>query len=107
VVGLVTASDILGEKPICHMQSFGGTRAEVTVDDVMDPATTWPVATLADLEHATVETILATFQACGRTHLAVVEDSPAGPRLRGVFSSAKLLRLTARSRQAAARKKAA
>ncbi len=99
IIGMVTAYDILGEKPICHMQTIGGTRADVTVLDIMDPVTEWHVATLADVDHATVESILLTFQRIGRTHLAVIEEEAGqGPRLRGVFSSAKLLRLTAASR---------
>jgi CBS domain containing-hemolysin-like protein len=106
VLGLVTAYDIMGEKPMMHMQLQGGTRADVTVEDIMDPVTEWHVAAFADLATATVESILATFQAIGRTHLAVVEDTPGGPRLRGVFSSAKLLRLTELSRAKRLRKAA-
>jgi CBS domain-containing protein len=101
ILGMVTAYDILGEKPICHMQTIGGTRADVTVIDIMDRVTEWHVARLAEVEHATVESILVTFQRIGRTHLAVIEEETGrGPRLRGVFSSAKVLRLTAASRLA-------
>ncbi len=101
ILGMVTAYDIMGEKPICYMQTLGSVRADVTVLDIMDRVTDWHVARLADVDQATVESILLTFQRIGRTHLAVIEeDADRGTRLRGVFSSAKMLRLTAASRMA-------
>jgi len=101
VVGLITAYDIMGEKPIRHIQENGGAREDVTVADIMDTARDWQVARLADVEKATVATMLETFKATGRTHIAVVEEKDGkGPRLRGVFSGAKLLRLTEKARQA-------
>jgi CBS domain-containing protein len=95
VVGFVTAYDIMGEKPIRYLQAAGGSHEDVQVQHVMDRAEEWLVVRFADLAHATVQTVLDAFKKSGRTHLPVVEDTPGkGPRLRGVFSGAKLLRLT-------------
>ena len=96
VLGLITAYDIMGEKPIRHLQLTGGSREEVLVADIMDRAGDWQVARLADVDKATVASVLDTFARIGRTHLAVVDQAEPGqgPRLRGVFSAAKLLRLT-------------
>jgi hypothetical protein len=47
-----------------------------------------------------VAELLDAFKRCGRTHLPVVAQEPHGARLRGVFSSAKVLRLTAEARGA-------
>jgi CBS domain-containing protein len=104
ILGLVTAYDIMGEKPIRHIQQVGGSREGVQVADVMDRAGGWELARLEDVERAHVSAVLDTFARIGRTHLAVVDhgsDPAKGPRLRGLFSAAKLLRLTERARRAA------
>lgn len=103
VLGLITAYDIMGEKPIRHLQLTGGSREEVLVADIMDRASDWQVARLADVDRATVASVLDTFTRAGRTHLAVVDESEGGKgtRLRGVFSAAKLLRLTEKARRVA------
>jgi CBS domain-containing protein len=102
VRGAITAYDILGEKPIRHVQLLGGAREEVVASDIMDPVEEWRVLRLADVNAATVGTVLALFQRVGRTHLSVIEQDEGGAvRLRGVFSAAKLLRLTDQARKAA------
>jgi CBS domain-containing protein len=99
VLGLVTAYDILGEKPIRFLQTSGTSHDEVLVQDIMDRSADWLVANYADLERATVQTLLDLFKRTGRTHFAVVEEVDGKkPRLRGVFSAAKLLRLTKHTR---------
>jgi CBS domain-containing protein len=102
VLGLITAFDIMGEKPLRHLRLVGCAREEVLVSDVMDRAGGWKVARIEDVERAHVSAIIETFERIGLTHLAVVEGDPdqAGePRLRGLFSSAKLLRLTEEARR--------
>jgi CBS domain-containing protein len=95
VLGLITAYDIMGEKPIRFLQSAGGAREDVLIQDIMDPTAEWLCARLGDLDHATVQTMLDVFQKTGRTHIPVIEeDAGKAPRLRGIFSAAKLLRLT-------------
>jgi CBS domain-containing protein len=107
VLGLVTAHDIMGEKPIRYLQSIGCThrtcsRDDVKVADVMERAEEWYVVTAADVASATVGAVLQALQHSGRTHLPVVEPAGAGrSALRGVFSRAKLLRLTEQDRRAA------
>jgi CBS domain-containing protein len=99
VLGFITAYDIMGEKPLRFLQNLGGAREDVLVSDIMDRAEEWLVARYADVEHATVQTMLDVFKKTGRTHLPVIEEEAGkGPRLRGVFSAAKLLRLTRHAR---------
>lgn len=108
VLGLVTAHDIMGEKPVRFLEAIGstptsGSRSDVKVGDVMERAEEWPVATMTQVEAATVGEILEAVELSGRTHVAVVESMPGRePTLRGVFSRSKLLRLTEHSRRAAA-----
>ncbi len=68
----------------------------------MERAEDWMVARLGDVDAATVGSMLDVFQRTGRTHIAVVESAEGkDPCLRGVFSAAKILRLTDESRKAA------
>lgn len=90
VVGLVTATDLLGEKPLRHIHAHGGSRAELRVRDLMTPAAQLEVLSLADVGRARVGNVLATLKAAGRQHAMVVEDEPGGPVVRGVFSASQL-----------------
>jgi CBS domain-containing protein len=104
ILGLITAFDIMGEKPMRHLHLVGCSREEVLVSDIMDRAGGWEVLRLEDVDHAHVSAMLDTFARIGRTHLAVVDQDPdptRGPRLRGLFSAAKLLRLTEEARRVA------
>lgn len=101
VLGMITAYDIMGEKPIRHLQTVGGAREDVVVSDIMDPAGHWQVTRFEAVEQADVATLLDTFAKLGRTHLPVVEAAAGTLRLRGVFSAAKVLRLTESARRAA------
>jgi CBS domain-containing protein len=94
VLGLITAYDIMGEKPLRHAQEMGSSREEVVVADIMEPVAQWQVLALADVDRADVAEVLDAFKRCRRTHLPVVAGEGRSARLRGVFSSAKLLRLT-------------
>lgn len=100
VLGLITAWDIMGEKPIRFLQSERGARENVLVEDIMERVDEWACARLSDLERQDVQALLDVFQKTGRTHLPVVEDDGGPvPRLRGVFSAARLQRLTRNARR--------
>ena len=101
MLGLITAYDIMGEKPLRYAQEMGGVREQVVASDIMEPIAEWNVLRMSDVDGATVANLLDAFKQSRRTHLPVIEEAAARARLRGVFSSAKLLRLTAASRRAA------
>jgi CBS domain-containing protein len=102
VVGMITAYDIQGEKPLRHLEIVGGTqlncsRDDVLVRDIMEKVEDWQVVSMAEVEHATVGLVLDAFNQSGRSHIAVVEASEEyGERLRGLFSSARIKRLVER-----------
>ena len=99
VLGLITAYDIMGEKPLRYAQEMAAAREDLRVRHLMESTVDWSVLRLADVERATVADVLDAFRRSRRTHLPVVaEDERGHTRLRGVFSSAKLLRLTAPKR---------
>ena len=99
VVGMITAYDILGEKPMLHLQAIGCTpstcsRDDVRVRDIMEKVADWQVVDMQDVEMATVGQMVELFRSGSRTHIAVMQTSAAhGERLRGLFSAAKISRL--------------
>lgn len=100
VLGLVTAYDILGDKPMRHLEAMGCTlrscrREDVSVMDVMEPVDRWMVIDLQDLSAYCVGDVVETFRRTGRTHIPVVERTAHGTdRLRGLLSSAEVRRAT-------------
>ena len=94
VLGLVTAYDIMGEKPLRYAQEMAVQRDDLLVRHLMESTLDWAVLRFEDLERFTVGDVLEAFKRSHRTHLPVVARDGATQRLRGVFSSAKLLRLT-------------
>jgi CBS domain-containing protein len=94
VIGLITAYDVLSEKPLQHMQFAGTPRREVLVRDIMQKVSDWRVADIKQIERATVATVAEMFAKTGLTHVPVMETSSVGQqRLRGLLSAAKVKRL--------------
>jgi len=100
LLGLVTAYDILGEKPVRLIQLAGrGSpargRADIAVAAVMEPASRWQVVDVSELQRCTVADVVETFRHLGRTHVPVVERTEGGDdRLRGLLSTAEVARRT-------------
>jgi len=97
VSGMITAYDIMSEKPTRHVQSVAGRRQDVVVGDIMTPVARWRVAEMKDLERSTVEAVYRIFEATQLTHIPVMETTESGQRrLRGLLSAARVRRLLAR-----------
>jgi CBS-domain-containing membrane protein len=97
VVGLITAYDITGEKPMQYMQSREVPRREVLVRDIMQEISEWRVADIKQIERATVAAVSNMFATNRLTHVPVMETSETGEqRLRGLLSAAKVKRLLLR-----------
>jgi CBS domain containing-hemolysin-like protein len=100
VLGLVTAYDIVGDKPLRYLDSLGSTlrtcsRADVRVGDIMEPVERWLVIDVDDLAAYSVGDVVETFRRSGRTHIPVVERTDEGAdRLRGLLSAAEVARAT-------------
>lgn len=94
VVGMLTAYDILGEKPQRHMHFTGIGRDDVLVRDIMQKISDSRVAAIKDIEQSTVGDVLEVFMKTGVTHLPVMETTQSNEqRLRGLLSFAKVKRL--------------
>ena len=93
VVGMITATDLLGEKPMQVVSQRGIRRPEVTVRDVMTPQHDLEVLDLADIRSAKVGHIVATLRRSGRQHALVAEHDANGRQaIRGLFSATQIAR---------------
>ena len=90
IVGVITATDLLGEKPMRFMQSHGVPHHEIQVSDIMTPASMLEAIPLQDVAQMRVGHIVATHKAVRRQHLMVAEDN--GRRVRGLFSISQVAR---------------
>jgi CBS domain-containing protein len=103
VLGVLTATDVLGEKAMRVSVERGAKRSELTVADLMTPAERVEVIALEDLQAARVGHLLETLRRAGRQHALVVDHdgvaaaTPFAPpvrraMVRGIVSLSQLAR---------------
>lgn len=94
VVGLLTATDVLGEKPMQCVQKHGVKHEEITVKDVMTRQQDIEVLTLKQVTQAKVTDIIETLKTHNRNHALVVDVDPLTERqmVRGIFSASQIAR---------------
>jgi CBS domain-containing protein len=98
VVGLITAYDIMSEKPMRQMRSVHTPRHEILVRDIMQRIADWRVADIRELERATVVDVARLLEESGLTHIPVLETGERGERrLRGILSQARVRRLLSKT----------
>lgn len=92
VLGLITARDTQGERPIQIVHERGGRYDDLRVSDLMAPLEGMDLLDLQRVMHAEVGNIVATLKNSGRQHALVEEkDSATGStRIRGVFSATQI-----------------
>jgi CBS domain-containing protein len=89
ILGVITATDILGERSMQVAIERGQRRDDLSVADVMTPAADVEVIALADVEGSRVGHVLETLRRLGRQH-ALVAD--ADNMVRGIFSISQIAR---------------
>jgi CBS domain-containing protein len=93
VKGVISASDVLGERPMQVVQSRGVRRADVLIRDVMTPEEELHVLQMEDVRLAKVGHIVSTLKAAGRQHAVVVDvDQRGRQKVRGIFSASQIAR---------------
>ena len=103
VLGLLTATDILGEKMMRVSMDRGIRRGDLAVADIMTPASRVEVLDFADVEAARVGHVLETLRRAGRQHALVIDHEVTAPRrvidppvrrtmVRGIFSISQVAR---------------
>ena len=90
VAGLITSTDIHGEKPMQVVQSRGIRRDEVLVADIMVPVERLEAVDFDDIVHARVGHVLETLKARGRQHALVIESVDGQQMVRGLLSLSQL-----------------
>ncbi len=102
ILGLITARDTMGERPVKFIQQNGGKHGDLKVRDCMSPISTLEVLALADVLRAEVGHIVATLKNVGRQHAMVVDTDVqrGGESVRGIFSITQIGRQLGMSLQA-------
>ena len=87
LAGIITATDILGEKPMRFIQERGVKHSEIIVMDMMTPLNKLEAIPLEEVMHARVGNIVASLRESDRLHALVIDDPTIGPpRICGIFS---------------------
>ncbi len=90
VVGIITSTDLLGEKPMLHARRTNTAIQDLTVADIMIAQPDLDVLDMKDVERARVGDVAETLKRQGRRHALVVERTDAGMTIRGIFSCTQI-----------------
>lgn len=92
VVGLITARDTQGERPVQLVHELGGRFEDLQVRDVMTPREAIDLIDIRDVMRAEVRDIVATLKDQGRQHALVAETDPITGQIRicGIFSATQI-----------------
>jgi CBS domain-containing protein len=90
LAGAITATDVLGEKPMRFLQSRAITHAEILVSDVMTPAAELEAVSLKEVTQMRVGHVVSTHRAVARQHIMVADEG--GRRVCGLFSASQVAR---------------
>lgn len=87
LAGIITATDILGEKPMRFIQERGIKHSEILVQDMMTPLEKLEAIPLEEVAHARVGNIVTSLRESDRLHALVIDENTVGlSRICGIFS---------------------
>lgn len=93
LLGIVTATDVMGEKPVQYLKEHGGGREDILVQDIMTAKQKLDALNLQDVEKACVGDIIETMNLLGRQHTLVLDQAESGDAvICGIFSTAQISR---------------
>jgi len=73
--GIITATDILGEKSLRFIQDRRVKHDEITVSDIMTPLERLEVIPIEEVQNAKVGHVVASLRDTGRQHILVMETT--------------------------------
>ncbi|NIP74083.1 MAG: CBS domain-containing protein [Gammaproteobacteria bacterium] len=85
VLGLITARDIMGEKPVSYISRHRVSRRDIQVHHIMTSREEIEALDMGDVERACVGDIVSTLQDAGRQHALILEQGE-NTAVRGIFS---------------------
>lgn len=93
LAGIVTATDIMGERPVTLAHERGVRHSEILVGDVMTPAQRLDAFELDQVRRARVGNVVTSLQQHRRHHALVTQaDGRGGLEVRGIFSLSQIAR---------------
>jgi len=90
VLGIVTATDILGERPMQIALERSVKHDEVLVREIMTPIDRMEALPIDSLLDAKIGHVVATLRRAGRHHALVMERAAGGDVVRGIFSLSQI-----------------
>jgi len=92
ILGVITARDIMGEKPVSYSSEHRVGRDSILVEDIMTPVGALEALDLEEVFQVRVGDVVATLREAGRQHALVIEqDANSGkPVVRGLFSATQI-----------------
>ncbi len=92
IIGLITANDIQGEKPIRLTRDTGVLRSDLRVGLIMTKQDDITVLNMRSVRDSQVGHIVQTLKSLERQHILVIEVEPesSGQRVRGLFSLSQI-----------------
>ncbi|MBE0509117.1 MAG: CBS domain-containing protein [Chromatiales bacterium] len=91
ILGIITSTDLHGDRPLKYLQEVGGKREDIFLRDIMTPADKLEVLYMVDVENAKVGHIVQTMKRVGRQHALVVDlDGNKQQMVRGIFSTKQI-----------------
>ena len=93
LAGIITANDILGERPVSLVREQRIRHSDILVADVMTPAARLDAFEMRHVAGARVGHIVSSLQESRRHHALVVQHNADGkPEVRGIFSLTQIAR---------------
>ncbi|MEE8288210.1 MAG: CBS domain-containing protein [Nitrosomonadaceae bacterium] len=91
--GIITATDILGEKPLRFIQDRRVKHDEILVSDIMTSLDHLEVFPIEEVQNAKVGHVVASLRDTGRQHILVLENNTdKKPSVCGIFSLTQIER---------------
>ena len=90
IVGLITANDIQGEKPLQFSQETGVSHSDVLVRDIMTKRNDMEAILIDHVQDARVGDIVETLKRAGRQHALVMEGEHGKQFICGIYSATQI-----------------
>ncbi len=89
--GIITATDILGEKPLRFTEERRVKHSDILVCDIMTPLDRLDAIPIEEVKHAKVGHVIASLRDSGRQHTLVIDNQLLGKvQVCGIFSISQI-----------------